>query len=54
MERQEFFKGKFIITTDHWFYAPDGKMYNAAWGEVKIFPDTILGIKTNAKSTGMR
>jgi hypothetical protein len=44
-------EGKYLITTDAWFYAPDGKSYRAAWGEVEILSDSILGIKTNAKSS---
>ena len=44
-------KGKYLITTDNWFVAPDGKQYRAAWGEVEILKDDILGIKTNAHST---
>ena len=42
--------GKYLITCDNWFYAPDGQNYIAAWGEVTIIPDTALGIKTNARS----
>lgn len=44
-------KGKYLITTDGWFYAPDGKQYRAVWGEVQILGDTVLGIKTNRVST---
>jgi len=44
-------EGKYLITTDNWFYAPDGKQYRAAWGEVEIVEDNILGIKTNRVST---
>lgn len=43
--------GKYLITTDSWFYAPDGKHYRSVWGEVKIVTDEILGIKTNARSS---
>jgi hypothetical protein len=43
-------KGKYLITTDSWFYAPDGKQYKAVWGEVSILSDSILEIKTNARS----
>jgi hypothetical protein len=35
-------KGKYLITTDSWFYAPDGKQYKAVWGEVSILSDSIL------------
>jgi len=44
-------KGKYLITTDHFFYGPDGNQYRAAWGEVNIMEDSILGIKTNRNST---
>lgn len=44
-------KGNHLITTDAWFYAPDGKQYKAVWGNVQITDDTILGIKTNAISS---
>lgn len=44
-------KGKYLITTDNWFFAPDGKQYKSAWGNVEIVNDSILGIKTNLRST---
>jgi aspartate ammonia-lyase len=44
-------KGKYIVTTDNWFYAPDGNSYKAVWGEISIFEDTFLGIKTNRNSS---
>ena len=44
-------QGKYLITTDNWFYAPDGKQYRAVWGDVKVYSDNLLGIKTNEKST---
>lgn len=44
-------KGKYLITSDNWFYAPDGQQYKAAWGNVQILDDLILGIKTNRNST---
>ena len=44
-------KGKYLITTDCYFTAPDGKDYKAAWGEIEILTDTILGVKTNSRST---
>jgi hypothetical protein len=44
-------QGKYLITTDSWFYAPDGKQYKAAWGDVQIVEDTFLGLKTNRNST---
>lgn len=43
--------GKYLITTDAYFLAPDGKEYKAAWGEVEILNDSFLGIKTNARSS---
>lgn len=43
--------GKYLITTDAWFYAPDGKQYKAAWGDVQIIEDTFLGLKTNRNSS---
>jgi hypothetical protein len=44
-------KGKYLITTDNWFYAPNGCKYKAAWGEALIFEDNVLGIKTNRNSS---
>ena len=44
-------KGKYLITADAWFLAPDGKQYRAAWGEVEVIDDSILGLKTNRNST---
>lgn len=44
-------KGKYLITTDSWFYAPNGKPYKAVWGEVEVLEDVFLGIKTNRNST---
>lgn len=29
-------KGKYLINTDMWFTAPDGKDYKAVWGEVEV------------------
>lgn len=43
--------GKYLITTDGWFIAPDGRQYKAVWGEVTILQDSFLGVKTNAKSS---
>ena len=43
--------GKYLITTDAFFFAPDGKQYRAVWGEVLILPDSVLGVKTNEKSS---
>ena len=44
-------KGKYLITTDAWFIAPDGHSYKAAWGEVEIVEDKFLGISTNRNSS---
>jgi hypothetical protein len=44
-------KGKYLITTDAWFYGADGKPYKSVWGEVEILSDAILGIKTNDRSS---
>lgn len=44
-------KGKYIITADNWFIAPDGQEYKAVWGEVEILQDNILGVKTNRNAT---
>jgi hypothetical protein len=40
----------YLITANNWFYAPNGKTYRAAWGKVKIYEDSILGVKTNRNS----
>ena len=44
-------KGNYLITTDGWFVAPDGKQYKAAWGKVEILEDNALGVKTNKNSS---
>ena len=44
-------KGKYLITTDNWFFAHDGKIYRAVWGEVEIIQDDFLGVKTNRNSS---
>lgn len=43
--------GKYLITTDNWFIAPDGQQYQSIWGEIEILEDSILGIKTNSRSS---
>lgn len=43
-------KGKYLITTNAWFYAPDGMKYRSVWGNVTIVEDSVLGIKTNRNS----
>ena len=44
-------KGKYLITTDSVFTAPDGVEYRAVWGDVTVLEDTFLGIKTNRGSS---
>lgn len=44
-------EGKYLITTDAWFIAPDGRSYQAVWGDVKILEDTVLGLRTNRNAT---
>ena len=44
-------EGKYLITTDGWFYAPDGKTYRAVWGDVCVMSDSILGVTTNRNSS---
>jgi hypothetical protein len=44
-------KGYYLITTNDWFYAPDGRKYKAAWGNTEILTDEVLGVKTNRNST---
>jgi hypothetical protein len=44
-------KGKYLITCDAYFIAPDGKQYKSVWGEAQILPDDFLGLKTNSRST---
>jgi hypothetical protein len=43
-------EGKYLITTEKYFTAPDGLSYQAVWGDVKIVEDAILGVKTNRNS----
>ena len=42
-----------LVTTDNWFFAPDGESYRAVYGKIKgILNDyEMLGIKTNRAST---
>jgi len=50
---KEFINKKYLVTTNDWFVAPDGKQYKSAFGTIKnIYDDKrALGIKTNEKST---
>ncbi len=43
----------YLITTDNWFFAPDGKQYRAVFGVLNGIPSDkdTLGIKTNRGST---
>lgn len=42
-----------LITSDSWFYAPNGLKYRSIWGTLNgIYDDKqFLGIKTNARSS---
>lgn len=44
---------KYLITTNEWFFAPDGRTYRAAFGAVEgiYSSEDTLGVRTNAKST---
>lgn len=44
---------KYLITTDNWFFAPDGEQYRAVFGTVNGInkDEDTLGIKTNRGST---
>jgi len=44
---------KYLITTDNWFMAPNGRLYKAAFGTVHgtLSDEEALGIKTNSRST---
>lgn len=41
---------KALITTDQWFFAPNGEQYKAVYGTIKGVYDSqlTLGVKTNA------
>lgn len=43
---------KALITTDNWFWAPDGRQYNGVFGTIKGIKtaEATLGIKPNGKS----
>ena len=41
------FEGKYLVTMDDWFYAPDGISYRVVWGSMKIVSDkSITGFST--------
>ena len=44
---------KYLVTTDSWFYAPDGTIRKAVWGTLKAIhnSDDVLGFKPNRNST---
>lgn len=44
---------KYLVTTDEWFFAPDGRQRKAVFGTVHGIStdDETLGVKTNARST---
>ena len=44
---------KYLITTDDWFYAPDGNNYKSVFGTLTgvYSDDETLGVKTNRGST---
>lgn len=44
-------KGKYLITTDNYFYGPDGQQYRSVFGEIEILQDGFLGITTNRNSS---
>jgi hypothetical protein len=43
---------KCLVTTNEWFFAPDGKQYRAVFGTVIGIHETVsvLGVKANARS----
>lgn len=44
-------KGKYLITTDAYFLAPDGQEYRGAYGNIEVLSDGILGVSTNRNSS---
>ncbi len=44
---------KYLLTTDQWFFAPDGESYRSVFGTVHALVDSevALGMKTNRNST---
>lgn len=42
-----------LVTTDGWFFGPDGRQYRGAWGTLHGVASDFetLGVKTNARST---
>jgi hypothetical protein len=53
MDPKQHIGRKVLVTVDNWFYAPDGRQYQAVFGvlhAVKTAEDT-LGIRPNGKSS---
>jgi len=44
---------KALVTTDGWFFAPDGRQYRAVFGTVKAVrtAEESLGVRPNGRST---
>jgi hypothetical protein len=44
---------KFLVTTDGWFYGPDGRQYRGAYGTVRGVhtAEDTLGVRPNGRST---
>lgn len=42
-----------LVTTDLWFYGPDGRDYRGVWGRLESIStdEETLSIRTNSKST---
>lgn len=42
---------KYLITTDAFFFTPNGRQCRSVWGGVEVLSDDFLGIKTNHGSS---
>lgn len=44
---------RYLITTDGWFFTPDGRSYRSAYGTVHgvLSSEDTLGVRTNARSS---
>lgn len=51
VEKLQLIGGNYLVTSDAWFFAQDGKQYKAAWGKIEVLSDKILGIDTNRAAT---
>ena len=42
-----------LVTTDAWFYGPDGRQYRAVYGTIKavLTAEESLGVRPNGRST---